>query len=524
MAKSKPSEERKGFVSLVGAGPGDPGLLTLAGAERLATAEVVVYDRLANPRLIDLAPPTAERIYVGKAADRHTLRQEEINALLVRKGLEGKRVVRLKGGDPYVFGRGGEEAEALVTAGVPFEVIPGVTSAVAAPAYAGIPVTHRGLASSVAFVTGHEDPGKDETAIDWPHLARGVDTIVFLMGTKTLPEIVERLVAGGRSPRTPVAVIEWGTLPRQRTVTGTLSDIVARVADAGLQPPALTVVGEVVGLRQTLRWFDTRPLFGQRVLVTRSRQQASALVRALEAAGAEAIEVPAIAVTARVDETLLAAALHRLRDAAYAWVVFTSANGVAFFFEQLKEAGLDARALGPAKVAAIGPGTAEALAAHGIRADLVPERFIAEGLVEAFARQELAGARVLLPRAEGARPELVDGLAQAGATVDEVTLYAAAVPEEGAAAGLARLRAGEVDWVTFASSSTVRNLVQMLGGDVEPLRRVCVACIGPVTARTVVDLLGKQPDVIASEHTIPGLVRAMIEHQQANSAVPSNLV
>lgn len=518
MTERQPGQNRNGLVSLIGAGPGDPGLLTLAGAERLAAAEVVVYDRLANARLIDLAPASAERIYVGKAADRHTLRQEEINALLVRKGLEGKRVVRLKGGDPYVFGRGGEEAAALVAAGVPFEVVPGVTSAVAAPAYAGIPVTHRGLASSVAFVTGHEDPGKEETAIDWPYLARGVDTIVFLMGTKTLPEIAERLIDGGRSAETPVAVIEWGTLPRQRTVVGVLRDIVERVAEAGLEPPALTVVGEVVRLRETLRWFDNRPLFGQRVLVTRSRQQASSLVRALEQAGAEAIELPAIAVTPRVDDALLTAALGRLQDAAYQWVVFTSANGVEVFFRYLGEAGLDARALGPAKVAAIGPSTAEALLARGIRADLVPERFIAEALVEAFAEQEMAGARVLVPRAEGARPELVDGLEELGATVDELTLYVSAVPDARSEDGLHRLRAGEVDWVTFASSSTVRNLLDMLGGDATLLRPVRVACIGPVTAQTAAKLLGRQPDVVASQHTIPGLVAAMAKWRQASAS------
>lgn len=517
------SEDRApGFVSLVGAGPGDPGLLTLAGADRLARAEVVVYDRLANPRLVDMAPPEAERIYVGKAADRHTLRQEEINALLVEKGLSGRRVVRLKGGDPYVFGRGGEEAEALVAAGVPFEVIPGVTSAIAAPAYAGIPVTHRGLASSVAFVTGHEDPGKEDTAVDWPYLARGVDTVVFLMGTKTLPEIVARLVENGRSDRTPAAVIEWGTLPRQRVVTGVLADIVERVEESGLEPPALTVVGRVVEMRDTLRWFDTRPLFGRRVLVTRSREQASTLVRALEEAGAEAVELPAIVIAPNVDELRLSAALVLLRDTLYDWAIFTSANAVDIFFAHLQEAGLDVRKFGPVQVAAIGPGTAERLAQHGIRADVVPEEFVAESLLDSLAEEDLAGARVLLPRAEGARPELPEGLRELGAKVDEVTLYVAAPPAEGDAEGLARLRGGEIDWVTFASSSTVRNLVEMLHGDPTPLAGVRVACIGPVTATTAGDLLGRAPDVVAEEHTIPGLVRAIVEYERAGLQSPAH--
>ena len=499
-----------GHVFLVGAGPGDPGLITVAGVEALSQAEVVVYDRLVNPRLLDLAPKDAERVFVGKGPKQHMMPQEEINELLVARAREGKRVVRLKGGDPFVFGRGGEEAEALAAAGVPFEVVPGVTSAVAAPAYAGIPVTHRSLASSVAFVTGHEDPTKGAPDVDWERLATAVDTLVLLMGVGQLPQIVERLLAAGRASETPAAVIEWGTLPRQRTVVGTLGDIVAKVEEAGIGAPAVAVVGEVVRLRETLRWFESRPLFGLRVLVTRTREQASDLSRALVAAGAEPVELPTIEIMPRYDEARLARAVDALAEAAYDWLIFTSANAVEIFFEFMSDRRLDARSV-RAQVAAIGPGTAEALRQRGIVADLVPaaESYTAEGLLAAFEQIELTDRRVLLPRAEGARDVLIEGLHERGATVDEVTLYIAAPPKDADAEGLRRLRAGEIDIVTFASSSAVRNLVSMLGDDLEPLRRCRIAAIGPITAQTVQELLGRPPDVVAKEHTIVGLVVAL---------------
>ena len=518
-----------GRVVLVGAGPGDPGLITVAGADALGRAEAVVYDRLANPRLLDLAPATAERIFAGKGPQAHAMSQDEINALLIDLARAGKTVVRLKGGDPFVFGRGGEEAAALAAAGIPFEVVPGVSSAIAAPAYAGIPVTHRGVAASVAFVTGHEDPAKTESDIDWAKLATAVDTLVLLMGAGQLAEIVERLVAAGRPASTPAAVIEWGTLPRQRTITGTLSDIVAQAEAASVQPPAIAVIGDVVRLRDTLRWFDTKPLFGLRVLVTRTREQASELSRALAAAGAEPIELPAITIVRRYDEAQLTSAIDALRDGAYAWLLFTSANAVEIFFDVLLARSLDARAV-RAKVAAIGPGTAEALRARGIVPDLVPAQYTAEGLAAAFERIDLGGTRVLLPRAEGAREVLVESLSARGARVDEITLYVAAPPDDGdqtvgtepvegprpePAEGLRRLRSGEIDVATFASSSTVRNLVALLGGDVEPLRRCRIACIGPVTAATAEELLGRPPDVVAREHTIDGLLRALTEWRSA---------
>ncbi len=513
MTKNDPAAKSErapgaGFVSLVGAGPGDPELITVGGAARLAGAGVVVYDRLANPRLLALAPADAEMVYVGKMPDRHTLSQDEINALLVAKGREGKRVVRLKGGDPFVFGRGGEEAEALAAAGVPFEVWPGVTSAIAAPAYAGIPVTHRALASSFAVITGHENPAKEDSSIDWAKLATGVDTLIFLMGTGRLAQIAQRLIEHGRHPSTPAAVIEWGTLPRQRVATGTLADIDAAVRTAGLAPPAVTVVGEVVRLREGLRWFDTRPLFGKRVLVTRTRQQASELSRALAAQGAEAVELPTIEIVSQADPSLLSAAIIGLRTAAYAWCVFTSANAVELFVGHLRDARLDARAFGRTQIAAIGPGTAQVLARFGLGADLMPDRFVAEGLIAAFAGRPMRGQRVLLPRAADARDTLVDALSGMGALVDELMLYVSAVPSQPDAEGLRRLRAGEIDIATFASSSSVRNLIEMLDGDIGPLGKVRIAAIGPITAQAVRDV-GLEPAVVAETYTIDRLVAAL---------------
>jgi len=559
-----------GKVWLVGAGPGDPGLITVAGLERLRQADVIVYDRLVSPRLLEHAREGAELIFVGKVAGESLPagrqsghNQAKINELLVEKAREGGRVVRLKGGDPFVFGRGGEEAEALRAAGVPFEVVPGVTSAAAVPAYAGIPVTHRGLASSFAVVTGHEDPGKGEPAVDWGRLATAVDTLVLLMGVQTLPEIVGKLIEGGRPAATPVAVIQWGTTPDQRTVTGTLADIVQRVQEAGVTAPAVTVVGEVVRLRETLAWFEDRPLFGKRVLITRTRRQASALARLLSDEGAVPIELPAIEIEPAVDEAAAEAALDGLRAGAYAWVVFTSANAVELFFGLMRERGLDLpagrqapRAFAGARAAAIGPATAEALSAvGGITADAVPEEYIAEGVVDAMRPHLRQGDRVLVPRAEGARPELVEGLRGLGAEVDEVTLYRAVVPREAPAEALSLLREGGIDIVTFTSSSTVRNLAALLGGDFRVIlsrayrqaggedagagnmvssrrnlesgvggairtergrtsgRRPLVACIGPITAKTAREL-GLRVDVEAEEHTIPGMVRAIRERME----------
>ena len=497
-----------GFVSLIGAGPGDPGLLTLRGAEALSRADVVVYDYLANPALLAHARPGAEQIYAGKQAGRHTLSQDEINALLVERGLAGQRVARLKGGDPFVFGRGGEEALALLEAGVAFEVVPGVTSAVAAPAYAGIPVTHRGLASSLAIVTGHEDPAKDEPALDWAHLATGVDTLVLLMGIGNLPRIVAELVAHGRPASTPAAVVRWGTLPGQQTVTGTLADIAGRVQEAGLQPPAVTIVGAVAGLRERLRWFEDRPLFGQRVLVTRTREQAGALSARLRALGAEAVELPTIRIAPPDDWAPLDAAIAGLPGTD--WIVFTSANGVDRFWERLQAARLDARALHGARLAAIGPATAAALEARGLRADYVPEEYVAEAVAAGLG--DVRGRRVLLPRADLARPALADLRREGGAEVLEVAAYRTVRPEIDP--GTLRAMLAGVTTATFTSSSTVRNLAAAArdAGLELPvaLGHALVACIGPITAATAREH-GLPVHVVAGPYTVDGLVEALLK-------------
>ena len=499
----------KGMVFLIGAGPGDPGLLTLRGAEALSDADVVVYDYLANPALLAHARPDAERIYVGKKAGCHTLSQDEINALLVERAQMGQRVARLKGGDPFVFGRGGEEALALVRAGLPFEVVPGVTSAVAAPAYAGIPVTHRGLSSSFAVVTGHENPSKETSALDWERLATGVDTLVLLMGVGNLPRIVDRLLAHGRPPETPVAVVRWGTRPEQQTVTGTLTDIVDRVRSSGLKPPAVTVIGKVAALRETLHWFEDRPLFGQHILVTRTRTQASGLAAQLRAMGAEAVELASIRIAPPEDWAPLDEAIASV--AAYNWIVFTSVNGVRRFWERLTEAGLDARALNGVQVAAIGPATARELQAQGIRADLVPQSYVAEAVADAMG--DVARQRVLLPGADIARPTLANLLRTGGAQVSTVTAYRTQRAEvDGQELGSLLAR---VTVATFTSSSTVRNLAAMAEeaglGLATALEGTTIACIGPITAQTAQEL-SLPVHVMAKAYTVEGLVEALVDH------------
>ncbi|MBI2859935.1 MAG: uroporphyrinogen-III C-methyltransferase [Chloroflexi bacterium] len=500
----------KGKVYLVGAGPGDPGLITVRGVERLKQADVVVYDRLIDERLLDYAPADAERIYVGKAPDRHAMSQEEINRLLVELAGEGKTVVRLKGGDPFVLGRGGEEAETLVDAGIPFQVVPGVTSAVAVPAYAGIPVTHRGLSSSLAVVTGHEDPAKNGSNIAWDKLATGVDTLIFLMGVRNLPQIVARLVEHGRAPNTPAAVIKDGAGPAQRTVVGTLETIVEMVQRQRITSPAITVVGEVVRMREKLRWFDAFPLFGKRVLVTRSRHQASELSRLLSERGARPVELPAIDVQPVPDTVELDRAIADLNK--FDWLLLTSVNGVDAFFGRLYALGLDGRAMGGLKIGAIGPATAGAIRARGIRPDYVPEDYTSEGIIAGLKGQDMSGRRFLLARADIAPGDLIDGLTALGAEVREVTAYRT-VPAAGAIARAGEMLAsGQIDVVTFTSSSTVSNAVAALGAGA--LRNGArIACIGPKTAETAV-AAGLKVDVVAGEHTIPGLVVALERYFQ----------
>ncbi|NVM56749.1 MAG: uroporphyrinogen-III C-methyltransferase, partial [Desulfobacterales bacterium] len=451
---------KKGTVYLVGAGPGDPDLITVRGVECLKQADVVIYDFLAAPKLVKHVREGAETIYVGKKGGYHTLAQDKINELIVAKAKEGHRVVRLKGGDPFIFGRGGEEAEVLAEAGIPFEIVPGVTSAVAAPAYAGIPLTHRRYNSTVAFVTGHEDLTKEYSTIDWSKLATGVGTLVFLMGVKNLPGIVERLTAAGRDANTPVALVRWGTMPQQTTVVGTLETIVAQVEAAALRPPAIIVVGEVVKLREFLNWFEKRPLFGKIVVVTRAREQASRLVERLSALGAECLECPTIKVVPPEDWSPLDAAIDGLY--AYDWVVFTSQNGVSFFFDRLYEKGKDVRALTDVRTVAIGPATAKRLRDFGLNSDIVPKTYQAESIVEAFKKEPVKGKRVLLPRAKEARPILPVELGKMGAVVDEVVAYETEQVRENVEVLIKRLEEGSIDLVTFSSSSTVRNFKALL--------------------------------------------------------------
>lgn len=502
--RDRGSEHACGTVYLVGAGPGDPGLLTVRAAALIAAADVLVYDALVNPEIVARTPERAETVYVGKRAGEHTRTQEQINRLLVDLASRHTTVVRLKGGDPFVFGRGGEEALALADAGVPYEVVPGITAGVAATAYAGIPVTQRGLASSVAFATGHEDPDKPDSDLDWNHLGRGAGTLVFYMGMSKLRENLRRLIGAGRSADTPAAAIEWGTYPRQRTVAATIATLPDAVEQAGIGAPAIVVVGEVVGLRETLCWFEQRPLFGKRVVITRARSQASGFAEQLRRLGADVVQFPTIRIVDPTDPEPLrraAADVHR-----YTWIIFTSVNGVERFWRALHNAGRDTRALAGVSLCAIGPATAAAMETHGARPELVPEEFVAEAVVEALVTNEnLRGSRILIPRAEEARAVLPASLRAHGAQVDEVAAYRS-VPDAADAGRLRDLLLGnQVDVVTFTASSTVRNYVDALGSWVGEAK---VASIGPITSRTAREL-GLPVHVEASEYTIPGLIRAV---------------
>jgi uroporphyrinogen III methyltransferase/synthase len=500
------------LVSLVGAGPGDPGLITVAGQARIAAADVIVYDRLVSPELLRGAASGAELLYVGKESGAHSVPQDQIGALLVARARAGKRVVRLKGGDPFVFGRGGEEAEDLAEAGLAFEVIPGVTSAVAVPAYAGIPVTHRSVASSFAVITGHEDDAKEESTIDWSRIAHGADTLVILMGLKALPEITARLISEGRSADTPAASIQSGTTWRQRVVTGTLGTLPQLVQDAGLESPVLTVVGEVVEQRGQLEWFENRPLFGKSVLVTRTRQQSSALVERLRAEGAEPLEFPTIEIV-RTPTDPVEKAVRKLADGAYDWVIFTSANGVREFFRQIYAAALDARAFVGADIAVIGAETAKALARYGLRPDVIPERFVAESLLEALAEHDIDGARFLIARAQGARDILPASLRAQRAEVDDVPLYISRRPAKPDPEVVRRLEEGSVDIAIFSSSSTVTGCIDMLEGRLDLMKEVYVACIGPITAKTATDA-GLRVDLVSEIQTIDGVMEALREQYE----------
>jgi uroporphyrinogen III methyltransferase/synthase len=489
-------------VYLVGAGPGDPGLLTARALELIAVADAILYDRLIPDEALAGARDDAELLYVGKRPGADSVAQEQIHDELTRRARRGQVVVRLKGGDPFVFGRGGEEAEALRAAGVEFEVVPGVTSGVAAPAYAGIPVTHRDDASAVAFVTGHEDPDKDETALDWDALARFPGTLVLYMGIKNLPLIAERLEAAGRDPEEPAAAVHRGTQPGQRAVVATLGTLAEAVAEHGLEPPSILVFGAVAGRREGLAWLERRPLYGKRIVVTRARAQVSRLAGTLRSLGAEVIELPAIRIEPRLDTPEVRDAVAAIGT--YALICLTSPNGVRLLFDALGAHGLDARALANATVAAIGPGTAAALAERGLIADIVPERYVAESLAESLEKVDVTGRPVLIARASEARELLPRALADRGASVDVVALYET-VREDPDPEAIEAARSA--DYVTFTSSSTVRNLLAAVG-DRFP-RSARVVSIGPVTSETAREA-GLEVHVEAERHDPAGLVEALV--------------
>ncbi|NLD35678.1 MAG: uroporphyrinogen-III C-methyltransferase [Desulfatiglans sp.] len=503
---------KKGMVYLVGAGPGDPGLLTIKARECIEKADVLVYDYLANFLFLEYAHPEAEHIYVGKKAGDHTKTQDEINNIICEKALNGKTVVRLKGGDPFIFGRGGEEAQELLKAGVSFEIVPGITSAIAVPAYAGIPLTHRDHTATVAFITGHEDPSKGESNIAWDKLATGIGTLVFLMGIGNLKNISLELIKNGRPSHTPVAVIYRGTHPEQKTITGTLETIYEISQKANIKPPGIIVVGDVVGLRKELNWYENKPLFGKSIAVTRAREQASSFMAGLRELGANCIEFPTIEIRPPDDWAPLDDAINKIRD--YNWLIFTSVNGVKFFFKRLLENKKDVRALGEIKVCAIGPKTADAVKGYGIMPDMVPPEYRAEAVIEEFRRIKRDNLKILLPRAKEAREILPDELRKMGAEVDVVNAYVTIMPENRVADISKMLEAGEISMITFTSSSTVTNFMGMFEKNADQvkewLKDIDIASIGPITSETA-KRLGLKVTVEPESYTIDDLTEAILK-------------
>jgi len=507
-------KDKKGKAYLIGAGPGDPGLITVRGRELLQKAEVIIYDYLAGKKLLSYVPKDAEFIYAGKKGGvKHTHTQEEINQMLVDRVRAGKLVVRLKGGDPFIFGRGGEELEELVKAGQDFEAVPGVTSASAAATFAGVPITHRQCTSSVAFITGHEDPNKTESRIAWDKISTGVGTLVFYMGIKNLPSITANLIKHGRDPQTPVAVVRWASLPYQQSVVGTLENIADIVSKQGIKPPALTIVGDVVRYRDQLNWYELRPLFGKRIVVTRTREQASELVSLLEENGASCLEHATISIEPPDSWQQTDQAIAQL--ATFDWLVFTSINAIHAFFKRLQEQGHDCRKLHGVKIAAVGRVTADCLLQYGLRADLLPAEYTGEGLVAALSKTDVTGKKVLIPRAMKARKVLENGLAEAGATVTIAPVYQNVPPLSEGQQLREELKAEKIDMVTFTSSSTVRNFVDMLDCKdnralQELLDGVMIAAIGPITGQTVREY-GLAVHVQPETYTIPAMVQAIVD-------------
>jgi uroporphyrinogen III methyltransferase/synthase len=507
---------KKGLVYLIGAGPGDPGLITVKGRECITRSDVILYDHLANDGLLQYARADAELIYAGKVGGCHNREQGQINGLLVEKALAGKIVARLKGGDPFVFGRGGEECEALVNAGIPFEVVPGVTAGIGAPSYAGIPLTHRDITTSVAFVTGHEHPAKEHSEIDWEGLSLGSGTVVFFMGMKNLPQITENLMAHGRSPETPVALVRWGTRPDQEVLTGTLADIAGKAGKAGFKPPVITVVGEVVHLREKLRWFDNRPLSGRGILVTRSAEQAGEFSGMLTALGARVYECPTISIAPPADYAELDQAITALYT--FDWLIFTSVNAVKSFFSRLGALGLDTRAIGRARVCAVGPKSAAALLPFGVRADLVPDDYKAEGVIAAFRAMDVKGMRFLFPRGDRAGDVIPAGLAALGGEVSAPVAYCNVIPDYLPDPVMEALEERKIDCVTFTSSSTVENLSAMLGENrfLHLLNGIAVAAIGPVTSKSCREL-ELEVHIEPKEYTLEAMTEAIVNYFSKNA-------
>lgn len=494
-----------GKVYLVGAGPGDPGLITVKGLESLRSADAVVYDRLASPRLLLEARPDAEMYDAGKGRDDHRMTQTEINELLVELGSAGKTVCRLKGGDPFIFGRGGEEAIDLAAAGIPWEVVPGISSTIAAPAYAGIPVTQRGMSTSVTIVTGSEDPNKPDSNINWDALATITGTLVFVMGWKSMNDIVAALTSRGVPNDRPAALVQWGTTPRQNTVTGPISEIVERGVEAGISAPVALVVGEVTGLREALAWFDNRPLFGKRVIVTRARSQASRLVAQLEDLGAEVLEFPTIEIVPVEDPRPLDEALKNIDK--YDWLMFTSSNAVRGLAARMDALGIDSRSLAHLKFGVNGPSTARALGEIGIKPDAIPNEYLASAMIDLLNEREITPRNVLFPRSSIGRETLANGLRDMGANVDEIVAYSTQSPANTGEHIRAAYEQG-VDYTTFTSSSTARNMVELLGGSPDLINTSRTVMIGPITADTVKEL-DINIDVMSPEQSIAGIIEAI---------------
>ena len=493
----------------MGAGPGDPDLMTIKAIRCIKEADVVIYDRLVDSRIVNMIPDTAERVYVGKSRGEKVMSQKHINDLIVKSATSHKNVVRLKGGDPFIFGRGGEESSELSKAGILFEIVPGITSAIAAPAYAGIPLTHRNLASSFLVVSGDEDPSKQGSLIDWEHIAAFDGTIVILMGWHKLQEIVTSLLRYGMDPSVPVALIQWGTVPLQRTVTGSLANIIEESSKAGISPPIIIVIGKVVQLRNVIRWFEKKPLFGKKVLITRPNNNASILSNLLEREGAHVVSLPTIEIAPVPDFSDLDIAIKQLDT--YDWIIFNSLNAVSALFDRMKQIHTDTRSFMKTKICAIGESTAKALERHGILPDFIPDKYLTSSIATQLNEHGVSGNRILVPRTNIASNSLVEELEASGANVEQVTAYHTIVPNNAEAAVLQLLKRNEVDIVIFTSSSTVKNLLGLLYDDATLLNAKTVATIGPVTAETARQM-GIEVNISAKKHTIQGLVSDIVRY------------